>query len=499
MNRLKFAINKFFVDAMHIEQPQACQLSLTDSDTIPLVVDLDGTLIYSDLLWEAVLQLLKTNPLQLFAMLMWLLQGKSVFKHQIALRTKINAKTLPYDAAIVQEIKSQHAQGRKIILATGSHSHYASQVASHFAIFSTVLATDERMNMVSRNKASELLKLFGKQGFDYIGNERADIAIWNHSRNAYSVTQKSFDLLDGRQTLQFGSARRFWLFALVRAIRPRQWLKNLLVFIPMLAGHNFTLQAFSQSSLAFFAFSLCASSAYLLNDALDLADDRAHPEKHKRPLAAGVLPLPIALLSSVLLAGGALAISASLYLPLFFVLLLYFVATLAYSLYLKRLLMVDVIMLAVLYTLRIVGGGVSTQIDLSFWLLSFSFFIFLSLALLKRHSELFNLSRNGRDKANGRGYTTNDRIPVGIMGINCSFVAVVILMLYFNSENVLQLYRHPEYLLGIVPLIVFWLGRLWVLSFRGEVNEDPIIYVSKDRIGLAVIFCAAILAVAGTY
>jgi 4-hydroxybenzoate polyprenyltransferase len=484
---------------MHINQPHACKLPLADSDTIPLVVDLDGTLIYSDLLWEAVLQLLKSKPLHIFALMMWLLRGKSAFKHHIAKHTKVNAKTLPYDIVIVQEIKSQHAHGRKIILATGSHRYYASQVASHFAIFSTVLATDEHMNMVSSNKASELVKLFGTQGFDYIGNEHADIAIWNHSRNAYSVTQKSFTLSDGRQTQWLGSPRTFWLSALVRAMRPRQWLKNLLVFVPMLAGHDLSLYALLQSCLAFLAFSMCASSAYLLNDALDLTDDRAHPEKHKRPLAAGLLSLPIALATCVLLALAALGISALLFTPLFFVLLLYFVATIAYSFYLKRLLMVDVIMLALLYSLRIFGGGVSAQIELSFWLLSFSFFIFLSLALLKRHSELFNLSRDGREKANGRGYTTNDRIPVGIMGINCSFVSVVILMLYFNSKNVLPLYPHPKYLLGIIPLIVFWLGRLWVLSFRGEVNEDPIVYVSKDRIGIAVILCAAILAVAGTF
>lgn len=460
----------------------------------PLVVDLDGSLIYTDLLWESIAQLLKAKPYYVFHFLFWLLQGKAVLKHQIASHTTVHPEHLPYDQILLQEVKRQHEQGRLTVLATGSHREYADKIASHLNVFGMVLASDQGKNLISSNKAHALIQLFGEKGFDYVGNARADIPIWNVSRRAYSVGLKLFPLKEG-QTLAIGSARQNSLQALMRAMRPRQWLKNLLVFIPILSAHLISKESLQQSILAFIAFSLSASSAYLLNDALDVNDDRKHPDKCRRPIASGALAMPMAIMASIVLAGVSLSISAYYQPKLMWVVMLYLFSTILYSSYLKRLMMVDVIMLAILYSLRIWGGGVSTGINLSFWLLSFSLFIFLSLALLKRYSELLNLSRAGKDKANGRGYTTQDKVPVGIMGINSAFVAVLILMLYFNSENVIHLYARPEFLLGIVPLLVFWLGRLWILSFRGQVNEDPIIFVSKDKPGLAVMLGALILAV----
>jgi 4-hydroxybenzoate polyprenyltransferase len=290
-------------------------------------------------------------------------------------------------------------------------------------------------------------------------------------------------------------ARRSAARALWTALRPRHWLKNLLVLVPMLAGHAINGTTALQSLLAFAAFCLCASSAYLLNDALDAADDRHHPVKRHRPIASGALPVPLALAASLLLALAALAMCAADRLLLAAV-AVYFLATVTYSVYLKRLLMVDTVTLALLHTLRVLGGCAATRIEPSFWLLAFSFFLFFSLALLKRHSELFNLQRAGKEKTSGRGYTTADSGPIGIMGINSAFVSVIIFMLYFNSENVLKLYRHPAWLFGIVPLAMFWLGRLWVLSFRGEVNEDPLLYVSKDPVSLAIIAACAALGAA---
>jgi 4-hydroxybenzoate polyprenyltransferase len=290
---------------------------------------------------------------------------------------------------------------------------------------------------------------------------------------------------------QPSAARALWL-----GLRPRHWLKNLLVFVPMLAGHALSGATALQSLLAFAAFCLCASSAYLLNDAIDAEDDRRHPVKRHRPIASGALPASLARGVSALLALAALALCAWYGWLLLAAVAVYFGATLAYSAYLKRLLMVDTVMLALLHTLRVLGGCAATRIEPSFWLLAFSFFLFLSLALLKRHSELFNLERVGKDKTSGRGYTTADRAPIGMLGMNSAFVSVVIFMLYFNSENVLKLYRHPSWLFGIVPLAMLWLGRLWVLSFRGEVNEDPLLYVSKDPVSLAVIAACAALGAA---
>ncbi len=292
----------------------------------------------------------------------------------------------------------------------------------------------------------------------------------------------------------------FWLLPLLQGMRPRQWLKNLLVFAPMLAGHAVNAQTLTQSLLAFLVFSLCASSAYLLNDAQDVAADRLHPVKRLRPIAAGQLPLPVAYASSGLLVLAALLLSLQAgAVPAFFAAILgYFLLTLAYSLRLKRWLMVDIVTLAILYTLRILGGGASTGIALSFWLLTFSFFLFLSLALLKRHSELQNLRSRGKQRSHGRGYGIEDSLPIGMMGMNSAFLSVLIFALYFNSDNVIRLYKQPAYLFAIMPLLIFWLGRMWLLSFRGEVNEDPLLYVSRDPVSLAVIGISATLCVMGS-
>ena len=288
-----------------------------------------------------------------------------------------------------------------------------------------------------------------------------------------------------------------WLSALLRAMRPRQWLKNLLVFVPMLAGHALNSAALLQSLAAFAAFCLCASSAYLLNDTLDVQNDRQHPTKRHRPIAAGQLPVPVALAASALLAPLALALAAWADQLLLLVVLAYFIVTVGYTAWLKRLMMVDIVTLALLYSVRILGGSAATHIEPSFWLLSFSFFLFLSLALLKRSSELFNLEQDGQRHTRGRGYHTGDRIPVGVMGMASAFLSVLIFMLYFHSDAVLKLYPQPALLLGVVPLLVFWLGRLWLLGYRGNINEDPLLYVSRDGVSLGVIgSCLALVAMA---
>lgn len=468
------------------------------ADDVPLVVDLDGTLVRSDLLWESLVLFLRHHLLRAFLLPLWLLQGRVAFKERLAQAVAPDVAALPYDRAVLELVAAERARGRAVVLATGSPRRFAEAVAAHHRLFDLVLATGDGINLTSHGKAHRLHALYGAGGYDYIGNARADLPVWLACRHPYSVG-RPFRLADGRTTTTVGEARGGIAPALLAALRPRQWLKNLLVFVPMLAGHAIGPSTFTQSLLAFLAFSLCASSAYLLNDALDAQDDRLHPTKHRRPIAAGTLPLPVALLASPLLAAAGLAVAASGGLLLLLAAGVYFVSTLAYSFWLKRLLMVDIVALALLYSLRILGGSAATGIEPSFWLLAFSFFIFLSLALLKRHSELFNLHRDGHEKTRGRGYTTADRTPVGIMGINSAFVAVLIFMLYFNSENVLQLYRHPAWLMGIVPLLVFWLGRLWALSFRGQINEDPVLYVSRDKVSLLVIALCAALAVAATY
>lgn len=465
----------------------------------PLVVDLDGTLIHSDLLWEAMLLFLRTHPLQAWRLPLWLLLGKAGFKQKLAAAVCPDATTLPYDRALVEFIQQERRQGRTIVLATGSERRFAQAVADHLQLFDEVHATDEGRNLTSHEKASHLRSLYGEKGYDYIGNAACDRAVWLGSRNAFSVTRKPFLLADGRSTGQLGTMRGGRGRALLKAVRPRQWLKNLLVFVPMLAGHQLDLDTALLSLLAFAAFSLCASSAYLLNDALDASDDRVHPEKRHRPLAAGTLPLPVAMLASPLMALAAIGIAAASGPQLLLALAVYFVSTLLYSFHLKRLLMVDVVTLALLYSMRIIGGAAATGIALSSWLLGFSFFVFLSLAMLKRYSELFNLNRQGKQTARGRGYTTADKVPVGVMGVCSAFMSVLVFMLYFGSPDVLVLYARPAWLAGVVPLLVLWLGRLWILAARGQIHEDPVLYVSRDRVSLAVFALCGALATIATF
>lgn len=467
----------------------------TGSVARPLVIDLDGTLIHSDMLWESIVLFLKKHFLRIWQLPFWLFLGKAGFKERIANEVELDPAALPYDKAVLALIAAARAEGRTVILATGTQRRFAEQIAAHLGLFDQVLATGDGINLTSHNKARRLCALFGERGYDYVGNSRADLPVWLACEGAVSVTHKPFRLSDGRATTHSGSVRGGAAGALLKAMRPRQWLKNLLVFVPMLAGHEFDIWTLQASIVAFVAFSLCASSAYLLNDALDAQDDRVHPTKHKRPIASGALPLPLALVTSPLLAFAAIALCAWFSPLLLLVVGIYFVSTVAYSIVLKRLLMVDIVTLAILYTLRVLGGSAATMIVPSFWLLSFSFFIFLSLALLKRHSELFNLQRDGKEKTRGRGYSTADSMPIAIMGVNTAFVSVLVFMLYFNSSNVLEQYRTPAWLAGILPLLVFWLGRLWVLAFRGQVNEDPVLYVSKDKVSLVVIVLCLLLTV----
>ena len=322
----------------------------------PLVIDLDGTLIHSDMLWESIVLFLKKHFLRAWQLPFWLFLGKAGFKDRIASQVELDPAALPYDKAVLALIATARADGRRVILATGAQRRFAEQIAAHLGLFDQVLATDD-INMTSHNKARELCALFGERGYDYVGNSRADLPVWLACEGALSVTHKPFRLADGRATSHSGSVRGGAVKALVKAMRPRQWLKNMLVFVPMLAGHEFDLWTLNAALVAFVGFSLCASSAYLLNDALDAQDDRVHPTKHKRPIASGALPLPLALMASPLLALAAIGLCAWFSPLLLLVVLIYFVSTVAYSLVLKRLLMVDIVTLAILYTLRVLGGG----------------------------------------------------------------------------------------------------------------------------------------------
>lgn len=469
----------------------------SENTSIALCVDLDGTLLKSDLLYESALALLSQNPFYLFVLPFWLLRGKAALKHEIASRVDLDATTLPYDERVIAELRETPARPR--VLCTASNMKYAQEIAAHVGVFDLVLASDDGRNLSGANKAQTLVERFGERGFDYMGNADVDLKVWSRARHAWVVNGS------GRlaaRAAQVGTVARHLPSAggsiktWIKAIRVHQWLKNLLVFLPLLASHRFfDTHAVIDSLLAFLAFGLCASGVYVLNDLLDLPSDRRHPRKRLRPFAAGRLPLLHGLFAAPLLtlAGFALAFVAS---PWFAVVLfVYYAMTLAYSLRLKRIVMVDVVLLAGLYTIRIIGGAVAIGSTLSFWLLAFSMFIFLSLAMLKRYTELNAVLGSGQSKASGRGYAVDDLPLIQSLGASSGYLAVLVFALYINSPESLALYARPQVLWMICPLLLYWISRLWIISHRGAMDDDPVVFAVSDRVSQIVIALCGALAI----
>jgi 4-hydroxybenzoate polyprenyltransferase/phosphoserine phosphatase len=463
---------------------------------VPLCVDLDGTLIKTDLLAESYLALLSSSWASALLVPFWLLRGRAHLKEQIAKRVDVDASLLPYHGPFLDYLRAEHRKGRRLILATASHAKFAHVVAEHLGIFDDVMATENKTNLAGKVKSRRLQETFGG-GFDYAGNSRADLRIIRYARRSLLVNPEP-----GVETAarQIGTIEQVFrdgqggVKSYLRAMRPHQWFKNLLVFVPLAAAHllqNITL--LQQSVLAFIAFSLCASSVYLLNDLLDLPADRAHPRKRLRPFAAGEASVKSGAMLIPLLIGAAIAIG--LFLPPAFlgVLAFYYVTTLAYSLWLKAKVLVDVFVLAGLYTLRILAGAAAVAITPSFWLLALSMFLFLSLAMVKRYAELLSMRDVGRSAAKGRGYIVVDLTTVQSFGAASGYLAVMVLALYINSEEVRVQYRHPEAIWLLCPLILYWVSRMWQRAGRGEMHDDPLVFAIKDRISLWLAGASAVI------
>lgn len=464
----------------------------------PLVVDLDGTLLRSDVLIECVWAFLKTSPLRCWQLLIWLLRGgKAGLKARLAAATNLDVTGLPYDASLLAQLAAERAAGRALVLATATHQRYAQAIADHLGCFDEVHATDGEVNLSATRKRDRLIAAFGERGFDYAGNSRDDVPVWASAARAWVVNpERGVE----RVALAQGNVdrvietRRGRLKVLSRALRLHQWLKNLLIFVPLLAAHHFGQPATTLAAgLAFVAFGLCASSVYLLNDLIDLEDDRHHPSKRNRPLASGALPLRWGVaLCPVLLAGGALLAFGCLPLRFGLALLAYYALTLAYSLYLKRLVMVDVVVLAALYTARIVAGAAAIGAPLSFWLLAFSMVMFLSLALIKRYGELHALQARGLTKTRGRGYQSDDLALISSLGAASGYLAVLVLALYIQDRNTALLYRHPPMIWPVCAILLYWVSRIWLIAHRGQMRDDPVLFAAKDRASwLMIAFCAA--------
>ncbi len=473
--------------------------SMPVSGELPLCIDLDGTLLKTDTLLESALGLLKRNPFYVLLLPLWLLKGKAHLKQQIAQRVTLDVAFLPYHSELLAYLVEQHRSGRKIVLATAAEARIADQIAKHLGLFSKVLASNGAQNLKGLRKLQMIQDQLGPGSFVYAGNAKVDLPIWQYSKNAIIVNAPDRlvrTVSKVSKITRVFKERQNPIQAFIRAIRAYQWVKNGLIFVPLLAGHQIANPSrLLAALLVFAAFSLCSSSAYVLNDLLDLEADRCHPSKKHRPFASGELSVKVGLLAAPLLLFAGLALS--LLLPLGFTITLctYFVLTLGYSLYLKRVVIVDVILLALLYTLRIIGGGVATSITISNWLLVFSMFLFLSLALLKRYSELHDLVRQAKEADNSRGYSTVDIEQLASMGSASGYMTALVLGLYINSEDVKALYAHPEILWLICPLILYWISRAWLVARRGRMHDDPVIFAIRDKASYVVGVLALIIIV----
>ena len=459
----------------------------------PLVVDLDGTLIRTDLLVESWFALLSTAPWRVVGTLAALARGRAAFKAALAADSVLDIARLPFNEDFLALLRAEHARGRRLYLASAADARFVAAVAGELGLFDGVFASDGTTNLKGAAKARVLCAAFGDHGFDYAGNAESDLDVWQAAGGVVAV--------NASPALLRTVARRFpgarivtpkthAVRDYVRALRPHQWLKNLLLLVPGFAAHRFDAGMVAACALAWASFSLCASSVYLLNDLLDLRHDRQHRSKRHRPFASGRLDMRhgVAMGAASLLASVAIALLLPL--PFLGVLGGYTVLTLAYSLALKRQAILDVIVLAALYGIRIVAGGAAIAVTLSPWLLAFSIFFFLCLALVKRSTELIDrLGRNAIDPP-GRGYKLADLSVLQTMAAASGYVAVLVFILYINSPAIAGLYGASERLWAIPAILLYWVSRVLILTHRGEMHDDPVVFAARDR---ASLLCAGLI------
>ncbi len=469
------------------------------SDTLrPLVVDLDGTLIASDLLIETAFSELGRRPQSLFDMLAALSHGKAALKHRLSEPADFDPSTLPYDPEVLALIRQAKAEGRPVYLASASHQRLVERIADHLGEFNGWFASNETTNLAGLRKAQQLVEAFGERGFDYVGNDAADLPVWEKAAKSIAIrTPAGVRKRLAQQCPEaehLTHARPTWR-TWAKMMRVHQYAKNALIFLPILAAHLFTVEAFTQAFLAFVAFSLCASSIYILNDLVDLQDDRGHRSKCKRPLPSGAIPLMHGVIAIPILFLSALAVGAAVSLPFLGVLLGYFALTTAYSFVLKRMMVVDVITLAGLYSVRVIGGAVATSIMVSEWLIAFCMMIFMSLALIKRYVELAARRDANLPDPTSRDYKNSDLDIVAALAAAAGFNAVTVFALYISSDTVNELYSRPQILWLVGPLLMFWIARALMLAGRRLMDDDPVVFALKDRVSLMTVATAVVLIV----
>jgi 4-hydroxybenzoate polyprenyltransferase len=461
-------------------------------------VDLDGTLVKSDTLVDSLLALLRTRPALVFKLPGRLLHGKAAFKSFVTESVSLDVAHLPYNRALLQFLHEERARGRAIYLATGADLALARRVAAHLGVFTDVLGSDGAINLTGSKKLDSVRSRLDARAFDYVGNDTPDLPLLAHATEPM-VANPSLGLRMRLKARGIRPAHAFlerkpFLQSLLKALRLHQWAKNLLIFVPLLCSHALSAGKLLTALAAFCCFSLTASSAYIVNDLVDIEADRRHPRKRLRPFASGDLSAfrGIAIAAVFLLVGlvGGQLIPGGFYAWL----LVYLASTLAYSLYLKRIALVDVLALSGLYILRLLAGSAATQTPISHWLAGFSMFLFLSLAIVKRFAELENLRASNSSPRNERGYLMADLPQLRSFGTASAYAAVVVFAIYISGADVVKLYRQPKLLWLIVPLMILWLNRVWLLASRGDLDEDPVAFALTDRMSQLIGVAVAIIA-----
>lgn len=465
-----------------------------------LCVDLDGTLIRGDLFWECVLALLRTRPLTLLLVPFWLLSGRAALKRHFAARIHLDPARLPYRQPVLDILLQEKAAGRRIVLATAADRELAEIVASYLGLFDEVYASDGQLNLKGANKAAFLSRRFAETGFEYMGDSGADVDVWRCALAAYvvgsearaqqaaTVTTVKVTILDSEP---FSDPQQSTFRSWINALRGHHWAKNLLLFLPLALSHNLAPQPILRTLIGFILYGLCASGLYIFNDLLDLHSDREHPWKRERPFASGDLSIPQGLIAAALLVSAALGLGFLLNVQFGMALVGYSALTMLYSFYLKKLALLDVFVLSSFYSFRILAGALISATPLSQWFLVFSMFLFLSLAMAKRYSELLHAGNLVKAGNSGRGYHTGDRELLLALGVGSSFSAVVILSLYVHSQDVRLLYSSPEVLTLLCPIVLYWLGRVWLQAHRGELREDPVTLAIRDPVSYGVALASA--------
>ncbi|MFD2174519.1 UbiA family prenyltransferase [Rhodobacter lacus] len=449
----------------------------------PLVLDVDGTFLRTDLLYEGVWAGLGRDPLTTLGIVAAHFSNPAALKAKLAAAVPLRTDLMPVNPAVAEVAVNALAEGREVCLASASDRSLVAPLAAQHGLSPHVFASDGRVNLKGSAKAGALVAAFGPRGFLYAGNESTDMAVWSHAETAIVVGKVSEAAAlpargIGVVELPGGWAPR----ALWTAIRPHQWVKNVLLLLPMIAAHRFDLATLVPILLGMIAFSLAASAIYIVNDLLDLEADRLHPTKCRRPLASGAVPIKIGMIACVALALVALGIAAALNAGFLGIVALYMLTSLAYSLKLKRMRWVDIATLASLYTIRVVAGAAAGGVDVSIYMLIFIFPVFIALGCVKRLTEL-TFAKND-ERLPGRGYGRPDRgdlLNVAGLGV---FGALLIFFLYSVSDQGRALYPDTWLLwLAMVPM-GWWLIRMVMLGWFGKQDYDPIVFALRDKFGL---------------